>query len=61
MKDALDVWVEVVFAGIVGDVSEHIAVKFCLFWCETSDEVVSGFGRVFALRAVRRVCWLGGM
>ena len=57
----MDVWVEVVFAGIVGDVSEHIAVKFCLFWCETSDEVVSGFGRVLALRAVRRVCWLGGM
>ena len=61
MKDALDVWVRVVFAGIVGDVSEHIVVKFCLFWGETSDKVVSCFGRVLTLRAVRRVCWLGGM
>ena len=57
----MDVWVEVVFAGIVGDVSEHIAVKFCLFWGETSDKVVSSFGRVLALRAVGGMCWLGGM
>ena len=57
----MDVWVEVVFAGIVGDVSEHIAVKFCLFWGATSDKVISSFGRVLALRAVRGVCWLGGV
>ena len=57
----MDVWVEVVFAGIVGDVSEHIVVKFCLLGGETSDEMVSSFGRVLALRAVGGVCWLGGM
>ena len=57
----MDVWVEVVFAGIVGDVAEHIVVKFCLFGGETSDEMVSSFGRVLALRAVGGMCWLGGM
>ena len=47
--------------GVSGELAKHVVMKFGLIGGETLDEVVSSFGEVLALRAMRWVGWLGGI
>ena len=47
--------------GVSRELAKHVLMKFGLIGGETLDEVVSRFGGVLALGALRWVGWLGGI
>ena len=61
LKEALEVGVQEFLVGVGRKFAEHVVMYLGLIGGETLYEVVSSFGGVLALRAMRGVGWLGGM
>ena len=61
LKETLEVWVQEFLVGIGRNFTEHVVMYLGLIGGEALYEVVSSFGGVLALRAMRGVGWLGGM
>ena len=61
LKEAVEVGVQEFLVGIGRKFAEHVVMYLGLIGGETLYEVVSSFGGMLALRAMREVGWLGGM